>query len=867
MSFNPEGFERLLTILGRATEPLRVGYGTTNFQQVLVPAEGVSDFIDQAVTHQVNVWYEINPTSYLLEYGRSNANNITRLAALWADIDFKPKQIADASGATRPGGMGDLPSALDLVHDLSGALGLEPNAIVFTGGGIQPYWVVDNLWITDDNRADVKLLLKRWKSLVTQLAAAHGGGIDNVFDLARILRVPGTNNHKAEYGTPRPVSVEFAEQGAGWLNFEEINQILDDHGITGEAALMESTTIVSAMGDWEWAEHDCGFAHDSLREIDVSVPQSRHHWALKYSAIVFGMVRNGCVTEATFYQLRDALISRFTELCATQTPIREATAKEISEFLAFGQQKAETWTKAKLADELRGHTHTDLEREIAARQAAAQAPMPQPKLAPVTSINTGMPLAPPPMPTDPIPQPGQQGNLAVAVMPRPAEREARLRFATMTDTGNAERLADAIAGEFIHVPGIGWHVFEDGRYKLDESGMIVEKAKSLVVNIAQFSVSKEMQRWAQKSLSAGAINASVRLAQTVPSVSVSPTRLDASPLELCTPGGIVDLATGIIRPADPATDFHTLRTTVAPDWSVPTPMFTSFMQWALVHPERIAYMQRMLGIAAIGEVRHHVFPILLGPGSNGKTTTTDIASGVFGQYAATMPQKFLVEKSGNSHPTEIARLRGIRLAISNEVPPNAKFDEELVKTLTGETRLTGRFMGENFFDFVNTTTHLMTANHLPSVPVGGKGFWRRVRKIDYKTQLEEGYENPNLVTDIIEQEAAGILAWIVDGAKQVVAAGEQAPQSIMAATHDYRMEEDTLARFMEETLVKVDGIEVSREAAYFTYRRWAQVQGVDRPLTAIAFSREIVTMYPRGDRGTKHVFTNLALATMQGVED
>ena len=39
-------------------------------------------------------------------------------------------------------------------------------------------------------------LLARWKRTVKMVAKTHGAKADSVFELARVLRVPGTFNHK-----------------------------------------------------------------------------------------------------------------------------------------------------------------------------------------------------------------------------------------------------------------------------------------------------------------------------------------------------------------------------------------------------------------------------------------------------------------------------------------------------------------------------------------------------------------------------------------------------------------------------------------------------------------------------------------------
>ncbi len=219
--------------------------------------------------------------------------------------------------------------------------------------------------------------------------------------------------------------------------------------------------------------------------------------------------------------------------------------------------------------------------------------------------------------------------------------------------------------------------------------------------------------------------------------------------------------------------------------------------------------------------------------------------------------------SGADNLLQIAQLRGVRLAINSEVPPSASFDEELVKMLTGESRLKARYIGKDFIWFENTATHFLAANHLPAVRVGGKGFWRRTRKVDFTNTLLIAQENEHLVTQILAAEGPGILQWIIDGAREVLANGLRDPEQVIIATREYQLEEDAMARFIETHLEVSEGLDVSRETAYAVYREWVQRQG-QMPLQYIKFCREITQILPTANIGTREVFTNLKLTSSWG---
>jgi predicted P-loop ATPase len=78
----------------------------------------------------------------------------------------------------------------------------EPSFIVCSGGGLHAYWVFEDPWIIADDgeRQRASQLQRAWVELV--------GGDRNAADMARVLRLPGTINHKPAYGAAG-AAVEF----------------------------------------------------------------------------------------------------------------------------------------------------------------------------------------------------------------------------------------------------------------------------------------------------------------------------------------------------------------------------------------------------------------------------------------------------------------------------------------------------------------------------------------------------------------------------------------------------------------------------------------------------------------------------------
>lgn len=113
------------------------------------------------------------------EHVRSQIAVIAAINCLFADIDAKQH------GGKSP--------ALSHVNRLTPA----PTAVIDSGGGYHLYWLLrDPVTITNDNRERLASVQSRWVDFV--------GSDPGAKDLARVLRLPGTQNRKPTYGPDFP---------------------------------------------------------------------------------------------------------------------------------------------------------------------------------------------------------------------------------------------------------------------------------------------------------------------------------------------------------------------------------------------------------------------------------------------------------------------------------------------------------------------------------------------------------------------------------------------------------------------------------------------------------------------------------------
>lgn len=145
-----------------------------------------------------SLWFGVATRRARLERGRGRAEDCLLLPALFADVDvFGPTHASQQLPPTKP-------DALALISEFP-----DPSILVATGGGFQPYWLLEEPIPVDQALAGLGAWAYAWEKHAT----ARGWEVDNVFELARALRLPGSFNVKL--GPDRAIPVTLVPPKAG----------------------------------------------------------------------------------------------------------------------------------------------------------------------------------------------------------------------------------------------------------------------------------------------------------------------------------------------------------------------------------------------------------------------------------------------------------------------------------------------------------------------------------------------------------------------------------------------------------------------------------------------------------------------------
>ena len=430
---------------------------------------------------------------------------------------------------------------------------------------------------------------------------------------------------------------------------------------------------------------------------------------------------------------------------------------------------------------------------------------------------------------------------------------------------NAEQLARLLCGDALFNTYSGnWEWFDGRRFTADHAGNVPRAAKRVARQTWRFVTDssfgfdpKTAIKHAVDSEKASGIAAMIKLAETEPGIPIRATDFDANGSQFNCLNGTLDLGAMSLRPQD-RRDRLTKLAPVAHDATAPRPLFDAFMLRIMKgQAPMVQYLQRVLGRCLSSDVSEQEVYFFLGEGANGKSVLIDTVLGILGDYAGTAPESLLTVQPHNEHPTEIADLCGKRLVVASETEEGARLKVQLVKRLTGDGRLKGRFMRQDFFEFDRTHKLIVVSNNRPLIRETKHAIWRRIRLVPFDVIIPEAERDPQL-TQKLKAEWSGILAWLVEGYRDWREGGMRTPPEVLAATQSYQSEQDPLGDYLaDRCMLGSSTVRISRNDLYADYQSYCQQSGERHPL-----SRAALFDHVRGAKGVSEDQWRLAGSTV-----
>lgn len=416
-----------------------------------------------------------------------------------------------------------------------------------------------------------------------------------------------------------------------------------------------------------------------------------------------------------------------------------------------------------------------------------------------------------------------------------------------TDIGNAERL-DALHGMNLrYVPAWNrWLVWDGKRWAVDDMRRVRELARDTIRNIvndalatADLDERNKVLTWAKRSESDAAIAAMLRAADTLPSFKIAPDALDAKPYLVSCANGTLDLRLGILQPHR-REDYITKLIPIAYDANAKC---ERWLRWLLEtfggDCDLIDYVHRAVGYSLTGDTGEQVFFFAHGPAMGGKSTFLSVLAAIAGENAIAAAFDLLLEQRGGGPRNDIARLAGMRVVTAVEAGEGQKFNEPIVKQLTGRDTISARMLYREAFDFKPTFKLWIGANHKPVIKDSDNGIWRRVQMIPFVNVVPPERRIKDIEA-VLLRDKEGIFAWAVAGvAAWLAVGGLKAPEAVTLATEEYRTESDILGQFIDEMCERGPGFSESATVLHGAYRKWWDDNGHRAFMNPTKFGRSL----------------------------
>jgi putative DNA primase/helicase len=324
-----------------------------------------------------------------------------------------------------------------------------------------------------------------------------------------------------------------------------------------------------------------------------------------------------------------------------------------------------------------------------------------------------------------------------------------------------------------------------------------------------------------QSESARRRKAFIEVASWIPDLNVKTDNLDKNPWLLNVENGTVDLKTGDLR-EHRQEDMITKIACASYDKNADCPVWKKFLMEIMnYNAELIRFIQTAAGWAVTGDTSEQSMFILFGTGANGKSTFLNTIMNLLGDYAAATPTETFMKKNGDQITNDIARLRGTRFVTTTEAEQGRRLSEPLIKQITRNDRMTARFLYGEFFNFMPTFKIFMATNHKPVIKGTDYGIWRRIKLIPFTHTIAPDKMDKHLEEKLL-CEGAGILNWLVEGAKRWCDEGLVMPDIVTSATDEYRGEMDVIGNFIKERCVQLEGLSVKARELFKCYQDWCE---------------------------------------------
>jgi putative DNA primase/helicase len=229
---------------------------------------------------------------------------------------------------------------------------------------------------------------------------------------------------------------------------------------------------------------------------------------------------------------------------------------------------------------------------------------------------------------------------------------------------------------------------------------------------------------------------------------------------------------------------------------------------------------------------HELAVWLYGPPGGGKSTLIEGLKAMLGKRAGLLGLAD-VQRSRFA----LADLPGKTLVVAAEQPSDFIHSTQLINNIVSGEEIPVERKFRDAFTVTPRAKICWAMNDLPRVKDANSGLFRRVKVVAFPKLRDK--PDPG-VKERIKTEGAGILNWALEGLHRLRERSHfEVPESVRAATAEFRQSNDVPGTFVEEACITSDAPDVEEQAMdlYRAYHHWCRISG-HHPLSSTKVAAE-----------------------------
>lgn len=243
--------------------------------------------------------------------------------------------------------------------------------------------------------------------------------------------------------------------------------------------------------------------------------------------------------------------------------------------------------------------------------------------------------------------------------------------------------------------------------------------------------------------------------------------------------------------------------------------------------EKRAALLEMMGYSLMSHARHELFCLMIGTGGNGKSVVLAVLEAMCGKdnVAGVQPSSF-------DRAFQRAHLDQKLVNIVTEIKQGEVIADAELKGIVSGEKSTVEHKFQDPFDMHPFATCWFGTNHMPHTRDFSDALFQRALILKFNRNFRvEGVRDPLLKETLISDELPGIMNMALAAYRRACRVGFTKPASSEEAKHEWRLEADQVAAFVDDACTREAGSAVNSSVLFTEYQDWSRQQGISKTMS------------------------------------